>query len=72
MKLDHTPSNIRTSTFSTWLDYCILGAEEVGRADPAKRETSEESYHRPLTEQQQRIRAECQRSVAQQRREART
>lgn len=72
MKLDHTPSNIRTSTFSAWLDYCILGAEEVGRADPEKRETSEAAYHRPLTEQQQRIRLECRRSVSQQRRGVRS
>ena len=31
MKLDHTPSGIKTRTFNEWLDYCVLGAEEMGR-----------------------------------------
>ena len=38
MKLDHTPSGIVASPFSVWLDYCVLGAEEMGRLTAEDRE----------------------------------
>ena len=64
MKLDHTPSGIKTTTFSAWLDYCILGAEEMGRLTAEDREESQALYDRPLTARQYRIRAECKEAAA--------
>ena len=31
MTLDHTPSASVTETFGEWLDYTLLGTEELGR-----------------------------------------
>ena len=64
MKLDHTPSGIKTAPFSEWLDYCILGAEEMGRLTAEDREDSQALYDRPLTPSQKVIRAECKEAAA--------
>ena len=64
MKLDHTPSGIETATFGEWLDYCLLGAEEMGRLTEEDREESQALYDRPLTVRQHRIRAECREAAA--------
>lgn len=64
MKLDHTPSGIKTRTFNEWLDYCVLGAEEMGRLTAEGREDSQALYDRPLTAAQQRIRAQCKEAAA--------
>ena len=64
MKLDHTPSGIKTRTFSEWLDYCVLGAEEMGRLTAEDREESQALYDRPLTVRQHRIRADCTEAAA--------
>lgn len=59
MKLDHTPSGIKTRTFNEWLDYCVLGAEEMGRLTAEGREESQALYDRPLTLRQHEIRRDC-------------
>ena len=59
MKLDHTPSGIRSESFGEWLDYCVLGAEEVGCLDPEDRASGQALYDRPLTARQQHIRRLC-------------
>lgn len=59
MKLDHTPSGIKARPFSVWLDYCLLGAEELGRLTAEDREQSQALYDLPLTPHQQAIRAAC-------------
>lgn len=64
MALDHTPSTIRTASFGEWLDYCIFGAEELGRLDATRRFVTERHYNRQLTSRQRRIREECKRSAA--------
>ena len=64
MKLDHTPSGIKASPFSVWLDYCVLGAEEMGRLTAEGREDSQALYDRPLTAAQQLIRAQCKDAAA--------
>ena len=64
MKLDHTPSGSKTATFSGGLDYCILGAEEMGRLTAEDREDSQALYDRPLTPAQKVIRAECKEAAA--------
>jgi hypothetical protein len=63
MTLDHTPSRIKAADFGTWLDYCILGAEELGRQTVTRRFVTQRFYDRPLTERQKRIREECRRLV---------
>lgn len=64
MKLDHTPSGIKTRTFNEWLDYCVLGAEEMGRLTAEGREDSQALYDRPLTPHQMVIRAQCKKAAA--------
>ena len=65
MALDHIPSTIRTASFGEWLDYCILGAEELGRLDKTRRFVTDQlSYNRLLTARQKRIREECRLSAA--------
>ena len=64
MKLDHTPSGIKTCTFNEWLDYCVLGAEEMGRLTAEDREQTQALYDRPLTPAQQMIRAQCKEAAA--------
>ena len=59
MKLDHTPSGIVASPFSVWLDYCVLGAEEMGRLTAEDREQTQALYDRPLTARQHEIRRDC-------------
>lgn len=59
MKLDHTPTGIIFAEFGEWLDYVILGAEELGRSDPEERAASQALYDRPLTERQLRLRKLC-------------
>ena len=59
MSLDHTPSGIKTATFGEWLDYCLLGAEEMGRLTEEDRAQSQELYDRPLTPSQHEIRRDC-------------
>ena len=64
MKLDHIPSGIVASPFSVWLDYCVLGAEEMGRLTAEDREQTQALYDRPLTPAQQMIRAQCKEAAA--------
>lgn len=64
MTLDHTPSGISFASFGEWLDYAILGAEELGRLDPEDRSSSQELYDRPLTARQQCIRRLCKEAAA--------
>ena len=64
MKLDHTPSGIKTRTFNEWLDYCVLGAEEMGRLTAEDREESQALYDRPLTPHQMVIRAQCKKAAS--------
>lgn len=64
MTLDHTPSGIVASPFSVWLDYCVLGAEEMGRLTAEDREHTQALYDRPLTPSQKVIRAECKAAAA--------
>ncbi len=64
MKLDHTPSGIKTRTFNEWLDYCVLGAEEMGRLTAEDREHTQALYDRPLTPHQMVIRAQCKKAAA--------
>ena len=59
MKLDHTPSGIVASPFSVWLDYCVLGTEEMGRLTAEDREQTQALYDRPLTARQHEIRRDC-------------
>ncbi|MBK8638174.1 MAG: hypothetical protein IPN92_07725 [Chromatiaceae bacterium] len=66
MNLDHTPSPIVVADFGTWLDYCILGAGEMGRRLPERRGVEDRTYDRPLTPQQQRTREECRTAAARQ------
>ena len=63
MTLDHTPSPIITPTFSKWLDFCLIGAEELDRLTEEARITTQAMYDRPLTPQQERIRAACRKSA---------
>jgi hypothetical protein len=64
MNLDRTPSNIQTSDFGEWLDYCVIGAEEMGLAKKPTSKRALRSYDRPLTERQYRIRQECREAIA--------
>lgn len=64
MQLDHTPSGIITASFAEWLDYCMLGAEELGRLDPENIASSQALYDRPLTARQQQVRRLCKDAAA--------
>ncbi len=64
MSLDHTPSGIKTATFGEWLDYCVLGAEEMGRLTEDDRAQSQALYDRLLTSRQYAIRADCKAAAA--------
>lgn len=66
MKLDHTPTGIKFAEFGEWLDYVLLGAEELGRLDTEDREASQALYDRPLTERQQRLRKLCKEAACRQ------
>ena len=64
MTLDHTPSAIVTVTFAEWLDYTLLGAEELGRLTEEDCDLTQVLYDRPLTPRQRAIRAACKLAAA--------
>jgi hypothetical protein len=56
--LDHTPSDLKCDTFGEWLDYTLIGAEEVGRENKYFDQDTPywETYNRQLTPRQRVIR----------------
>lgn len=56
------PAELRCEDFGEWLDYCILGAEEIGIQMGYTK--GSDLYNRPLTMRQAVIRLMCKRVLA--------
>ncbi len=64
MNRDHTPSEIKCASFGEWLDYCLIGAEELGMTLDVVPEQWRPRYDRALTPRQALIRKLCHQAVA--------
>lgn len=62
-RLDNVPSEILADSFDEWLDYCLIGAEEVGRSLGHHLKNGDQLYHRRLTPRQAVIRELCKAEV---------
>lgn len=63
-KRDNVPSEIVADSFEEWLDYCLIGAEEIGRSLGKHVKTDDKLYHRRLTPRQALIRNLCKAELA--------
>lgn len=62
-KPDHTPSELQADSFEEWLDYCLIGAEEVGRGLGYHLKNGDKLYGRRVTPRQAMIRELCRSEV---------
>lgn len=66
MHRDQLPSEIKCNSFEEWLDYCLIGAEELGMTLDVTPEQWRPLYDRALTPRQAMIRELCHQAVAEQ------